>query len=130
MQLSAHTSLKFNRHANGVLEIIMDGAGKNAAGLAMADARMHAGLAEIRCTIDADDAVLHGEARKVSEIANRLALGSQTAIRWTKYALNNWLRMAGPTFDTSLALEFMGFAGPDVREGLASLREKRPPDFG
>ncbi|RWA57624.1 enoyl-CoA hydratase [Cupriavidus sp. UYMSc13B] len=63
------------------------------------------------------------------EVANRLAAGSQTAIRWTKYALNNWLRMAGPAFDTSLALEFMGFAGPDVHEGMASLRQKRPPQF-
>jgi len=63
------------------------------------------------------------------EVAERLAAGSQSAIRWTKYALNNWLRQAGPNFDTSLALEFMGFAGPDVREGLASLREKRPPRF-
>ncbi|TWG85269.1 enoyl-CoA hydratase [Cupriavidus gilardii J11] len=63
------------------------------------------------------------------DVARRLAEGSQSAIRWTKYALNNWLRMAGPAFDTSLALEFMGFAGPDVREGVASLREKRPPRF-
>lgn len=66
---------------------------------------------------------------KAIEVANRLAQGSQTAIRWTKYALNNWLRMAGPTFDTSLALEFMGFAGPDVHEGMRSLRERRAPDF-
>jgi enoyl-CoA hydratase len=73
-----------------------------------------------------DDAALHD---KAVEIASRLAAGSPTAIRWTKYALNNWLRMAGPTFDTSLALEFMGFKGPDVREGLASLRDKRPPNF-
>jgi enoyl-CoA hydratase len=73
-----------------------------------------------------DDAELHGTAL---EVAVKLAAGSQTAIRWTKYALNNWLRLAGPTFDTSLALEFMGFAGPDVREGLASLRAKRPPSF-
>ena len=63
------------------------------------------------------------------EIADRLAAGSQTAIRWTKYALNNWLRQAGPAFDASLALEFMGFGGPDVKEGIASLREKRPPRF-
>ncbi len=63
------------------------------------------------------------------EIADRLALGSQSAIRWTKYSLNNWLRQAGPAFDTSLALEFMGFAGPDVKEGIASLRERRPPRF-
>jgi enoyl-CoA hydratase len=66
---------------------------------------------------------------KALEVAGRLAAGSQSAIRWTKYALNNWLRLAGPTFDTSLALEFMGFCGPDVREGLASLRGKRPPNF-
>jgi|TARA_R100000455_G_C6261326_1_gene116677 enoyl-CoA hydratase len=66
---------------------------------------------------------------KSLEIATRLAKGSPSALRWTKYALNNWLRMAGPTFDTSLALEFMGFKGPDVKEGLASLKEKRKPDF-
>lgn len=73
-----------------------------------------------------EDADLHDRALAV---AKRLAAGSPTAIRWTKYALNNWLRMAGPTFDTSLALEFLGFNGPDVKEGLASLREKRPPTF-
>ncbi len=61
--------------------------------------------------------------------AVELSNGSPSAIRWTKYALNNWLRMAGPNFDTSLALEFMGFRQPDIREGLASLKEKRPPDF-
>jgi enoyl-CoA hydratase len=66
---------------------------------------------------------------KAYEVADKLALGSQTAIRWTKYSLNNWLRQAGPAFDTSLALEFMGFAGPDVKEGLASLRERRGPKF-
>ena len=73
-----------------------------------------------------DDDRVHEEAL---EVARRLARGSQSAIRWTKYALNNWLRSAGPTFDTSLALEFMGFAGPDVREGVAALRQKRPPRF-
>lgn len=62
-------------------------------------------------------------------VAVRLAAGSPTAIRWTKYALNNWLRLAGPTFDTSLALEFLGFSGPDVREGIAAIREKRAPRF-
>jgi enoyl-CoA hydratase len=76
-----------------------------------------------RCVDDAD---LHQVAL---EVAVRLAAGSQSAIRWTKYALNNWLRLAGPAFDTSLALEFLGFGGPDVREGVASLREKRPPRF-
>ncbi len=63
------------------------------------------------------------------DVADKLAAGSQSAIRWTKYSLNNWLRQAGPAFDTSLALKFMGFAGPDVREGVASLRERRAPRF-
>ena len=66
---------------------------------------------------------------KAYEVADRLASGSQSAIRWTKYALNNWLRQAGPSFDASLALEFMGFGGPDVHEGLAALRERRAPRF-
>src|SRR5258708_39596352 len=73
-----------------------------------------------------DDAELEA---KAVEIAGRLAEGAQSAIRWTKYALNNWLRAMGPTFDTSLALEFLGFTGPAVMEGLASHREKRRPDF-
>lgn len=66
---------------------------------------------------------------KALEVAQKLANGAPSAIRWTKYALNNWLRMAGPSFDTSLALEFMGFCGPEIQEGLASLKEKRKPDF-
>ena len=77
-------------------------------------------------SLTVDDADL--DAKSV-EIAGRLADGAQSAIRWTKYSLNNWLRQAGPTFDTSLALEFLGFTGPDVKEGLASHREKRRPDF-
>ena len=51
---------------------------------------------------------------KALEVARKLAAGAQSALRWTKYSLNNWLRMAGPTFDASLALEFLGFAGPEV----------------
>ena len=66
---------------------------------------------------------------KALEIAVRLAEGAQSAIRWTKYALNNWLRLAGPSFDASLALEFMGFSGPEAKEGLASHKEKRRPSF-
>ena len=72
-----------------------------------------------------DDAVLD----KALEIADRLAAGSASALRWTKYTLNNWLRMAGPTFDASLALEFLGFTGPDAKEGVAAAREKRKANF-
>ncbi|HKI93173.1 MAG TPA: enoyl-CoA hydratase/isomerase family protein [Gaiellaceae bacterium] len=62
-------------------------------------------------------------------IAGRLASGSQAAISHTKLALNDWLRQAGPIFDASLALEFLDMTGSDVREGVAAVREKRPPDF-
>jgi enoyl-CoA hydratase len=66
---------------------------------------------------------------KALEVASRLAAGSPQAMQFTKYALNNWLRLAGPTFDASLAMEFYGFAGPDLSEGVAAIREKRPPRF-
>lgn len=63
------------------------------------------------------------------DMARELASGSQSALRWTKYSLNNWLRQAGPIFDTSTALEMLGFLGSDAREGVASLKQKRPPEF-
>lgn len=66
---------------------------------------------------------------KALEVAGKLADGAQSAIRWTKYSLNNWLRMAGPTFDTSTALEMLGFTSPDAKEGVRALREKRDPKF-
>ncbi|EJM34487.1 enoyl-CoA hydratase/carnithine racemase [Pseudomonas sp. GM33] len=73
-----------------------------------------------------EDAEVEARALKV---AVQLAEGAQTAIRWTKYALNNWLRQAGPAFDASLALEVLGFAGPEVQEGLNAHLEKRRPSF-
>jgi enoyl-CoA hydratase len=62
-------------------------------------------------------------------VADLLATGSQQAIRLTKRAVNNWLKMAGPIFDQSAAYEMLCFMGPDVREGAAALAEKRPPNF-
>ena len=73
-----------------------------------------------------DDADLFDTA---DEIAQELANGAQSAIRWTKQSLNNWYRMVGPAFDASLGLEFYGFGGPDAAEGLAALREKRDAHF-
>jgi enoyl-CoA hydratase len=63
------------------------------------------------------------------EVATKLANGATRAIAWTKHALNHWLRTAGPAFDSSLALEFLAFTGPEAKEGLASHREKRRPRF-
>jgi enoyl-CoA hydratase len=58
------------------------------------------------------------------EVARKLASTSATAVRWTKHALNNWLRMAGPNFDTSLALEFLGFRLADAKAGLDAVRNR------
>ncbi len=63
------------------------------------------------------------------ETAQRLARGSASAIRFTRHALNNWLRLAGPSFDASLALEFLGFRLSDAREGLSAVRARRAPQF-
>jgi enoyl-CoA hydratase len=63
-------------------------------------------------------------------VAERLATGPQLAIRLTKRALNGWIRDAGPIFDQSAAYEMLTFLGEDIKEGLTSLREKRPAQFG
>ncbi len=73
-----------------------------------------------------DDDEVHD---KALEVADQIMAVSPSAVRWTKHTLNHWYRAAGPAFDASLALEFYGFGGPDVREGVASHREKRAPDF-
>jgi len=63
------------------------------------------------------------------DTARTLAMGSASAMRFTKHALNNWLRLAGPSFDASLALEFLGFRLQDVKRGLESVRTRRAADF-
>ncbi len=73
-----------------------------------------------------DDAEVQQRALAVAE---SLAAGSQSAIRWTKHALNNWYRDHSSIFDASWGLEFFGFGGPDVVEGVASHRDKRAPHF-
>ncbi|CAM3843831.1 enoyl-CoA hydratase/isomerase family protein [Roseateles saccharophilus] len=66
---------------------------------------------------------------RAREVAGQLAGGSRTAIAFTKRSLNHWLRAAWPSFEHSLALEILGFAGADAREGLQALQDKRAPRF-
>jgi len=66
---------------------------------------------------------------KAMEVANKLAAGSQQAIRFTKRSLNGWMHMARPTFESSLAMEMLCFLGEDAPEGVAAVREKRAPVF-
>jgi len=63
------------------------------------------------------------------KVADKLAAGSQSAIRFTKKSLNNWMHVARPIFDNSLALEMLCFMGDDAPHGVAAVREKRAPDF-
>jgi len=62
-------------------------------------------------------------------VAERLARGSRTAVQWTKRVLNQWMITNSPVFGESLALEMIGFLGPDAKEGVAAIRERRRPDF-
>jgi len=61
--------------------------------------------------------------------AHDLAQGAQESIGLTKYAMNGHYRQQMPLFDSSLALEFLGFGGPEVKEGVLSHRERRAPNF-
>ncbi len=76
-----------------------------------------------RCV--ADDRVLP----EALAIAERLAAGSRTAVQWTKRVMNQWMLQAAPVFGESLALEMLGFLGPDAPEGIRAVRERRRPDF-
>jgi len=63
------------------------------------------------------------------KLADRLALGPQRALRWTKRCLNHWLLQAGPVFDLSVAYESLNFMEEDAWEGISAFIEKRPAKF-
>ena len=62
-------------------------------------------------------------------LADKLAAGSQVAIRLSKKALNGWFQLASPIFEHSVALEMLSFLHPDATEGLTAGRERRPAVF-
>ncbi len=62
--------------------------------------------------------------------AKRLSSGAPLALRYTKLAVNKWIKdVANVAFDTSTALEIVTFGSRDHREALEALRERRPPRF-
>lgn len=66
---------------------------------------------------------------RAMEIAGNLAKGSQVAIRGTKASMNNWMRMVGPIFDNSLAIEKLAFLAADAREGVDAVLNRRIAEF-
>jgi enoyl-CoA hydratase len=67
--------------------------------------------------------------RRGAELAQKLARGSLRALSWTKRSLNYHYKQHAAAFDLSAAFEQLTFLGPDIREGIASLREQRAPDY-
>ena len=63
------------------------------------------------------------------QIADQLAAGSQPAIRGTKQTLNGWMKQAAPIFENSLRMEMQCFLGPDAKEGVKAVQEKRAANF-
>jgi len=64
------------------------------------------------------------------EYARKLADGPQIAVRFTKRALNQWLKLGALTsFDYSLALEMLNFFDIDVDAGVDALNAKSAPKF-
>jgi enoyl-CoA hydratase/carnithine racemase len=67
---------------------------------------------------------------KAREIARELADGPTWAIRWSKLAVNKWLKQqANLILDCSLAYEMITIATEDCREGMQAFMEKRKPKF-
>ena len=64
------------------------------------------------------------------EYARKLADGPQMAVRFTKRALNQWLKLGAlASFDYSLVLEMLNFHDVDVEAGIEALKSKSNPQF-
>ena len=61
------------------------------------------------------------------EVARKLARGAPSAISWTKHALNNWLRMAGPQLRCLAGARISGLLRPRGPRGPRQPQGKTPP---
>lgn len=67
---------------------------------------------------------------KARELAQELADGPTYAIRWSKLAVNKWLKQqTNLILDASLAYEMLTFTTEDHREAARAFVEKRKPNF-
>lgn len=66
----------------------------------------------------------------VDAFCQRLLNGAPNAIRWTKILTNMELkRIATTVMEAGIAYESLSVRSADHREGIAALKEKRPPRF-
>jgi enoyl-CoA hydratase len=64
------------------------------------------------------------------EFAGRLAEGAPLAIRYTKLAVNSWMKTVLATaFDVATPYEIITMQSDDHLEALAAIEEQRKPDF-
>lgn len=88
-----------------------------------ADEAMRLGLVTHVCEPES----LDGEAMA---FARRLADGAPLAVRYTKLAVNKWVKEAlNAAFDVATAYEIVTMQSEDHAEALAALSEKRSPEF-
>jgi len=67
---------------------------------------------------------------KARELVQRLADGPTWAIRWSKLAVNKWLKQqANLIMDTGLAYEALTLTTRDHKEAVKAMTEKRKPNF-
>lgn len=67
---------------------------------------------------------------KARELAQRLADGPTWAIRWSKLAVNKWLKQqANLIMDAGLAYEALTLTTQDHKEAVKAMIEKRKPNF-
>jgi enoyl-CoA hydratase len=72
-----------------------------------------------------DDQVLE----RALAIAERIATNAQFATRWTKRALNVWVRQQAPIFELSTALQMISLHGADMQAALEAISDGRKPEF-
>lgn len=67
---------------------------------------------------------------KARALAQRLADGPTWAIRWSKLAVNKWLKQqANLIMDAGLAYEALTLTTQDHKEALKAMQEKRKPNY-
>jgi enoyl-CoA hydratase len=60
-------------------------------------------------------------------VAAQLVTRAPLALSWTKRSLNSWLRLAGPAFEQSLALEMLSFPHDAARASFSALARRSSP---